>query len=155
MPEWLLAVLAGAVGGSVVAFLAKTWIQARLVASIKHEYDQHLERYKRELDKRQKIELVAELFAEWIAVPKGEVVPKERRTRMNQLSFAAAIWLPSDLVVEMGNTLQAKPGAKSYFDVLLLARKELAEDESLKAENITFWGADLEKKGQPVIQQKT
>jgi hypothetical protein len=134
MPEWLLAVLAGAVGGSVVAFLAKTWIQARLVASIKHEYDQHLERYKRELDKRQKIELVAELFAEWIAVPKGEVVPKERRTR---------------------NTLQAKPGAKSYFDVLLLARKELAEDESLKAENITFWGADLEKKGQPVIQQKT
>jgi len=153
MPDWLLSVLAGGAGGSVAAFLAKTWIQARVAASIKHEYDQHLERYKRELDKRQKVELVAELFAEWIAVPFGELVPKDRRTRMNQLSFAAAIWLPSGLVAEMSRTLQLKPGAKSYFDVLLLARKELAGDESLKAENITFWGADLEKKGQPVIQK--
>jgi len=153
MPDWLLSVLAGGVGGSVVAFLAKTWIQARVASSIKREYDQHLERHKRELDKRQKVELVAELFAEWIAVPPGELVPKERRTRVNQLSFAAAVWLPADLVAEMSKPLQGKPGAKSYFEVLLLARKELAEDESLRVESITFWGADLEKKGQPVIQK--
>ncbi len=136
------------------AFLAKTWIEARVAASIKHEYDQQLERYKRELDKRQKVELVAELFAEWIAVPRGEIVPKDRRTRMNQLSFAAAIWLPPNLVVEMSKALQLKPDAKSYFEVLLLARKELIGDESLKLEDITFWGADLETKGQPVIQRR-
>ncbi len=136
------------------AFLAKTWIEARVAASIKHEYDQQLERYKRELDKRQKVELVAELFAEWIAVPRGEIVPKDRRTRMNQLSFAAAIWLPPNLVVEMSKALQLKPDAKSYFEVLLLARKELIGDESLKLEDITFWGADLETKSQPVIQRR-
>ena len=153
MSDWLLSIVAGGAGGFAAAFLAKTWIQARVAASIKNEYDQHLERYKRELDKRQKVELVAELFAEWIAVPQGELVPKDRRTRMNQLSFAASIWLPSNLVVEMSKTLQHKPGAKSYFEVLLLARKELAEDDSLKAENITFWDAGLEKKGQPVIQK--
>ena len=153
MPDWLLSLLAGGAGGFAAAFLAKTWIEARVAASIKHEYDQQLEQYKRELDKRQKIELVAELFAEWIAVPRGEIVPKDRRTRMNQLSFAAAIWLPPTLVIEMSKTLQLKLNAKSYFEVLLLARKELTGDESLKPEDITFWGADLEKKGQPVVQR--
>ena len=153
MPDWILSLLAGGAGGSAVAFLAKTWIETRVAASIRHEYDQRLEQYKRELDKRQKVEIVAELFAEWIAVPRGEVVPKDRRTRMNQLSFAAAIWLPATVVVEMSKTLQFKPDAKSYFEVLLLARKELTGDQSLKLEDITFWGADLEKKGQAVIQR--
>lgn len=153
MSDLILSLLAGGAGGSVVAFLAKTWIEARIAASIKHEYDQQLEQYKRGLDKRQKVELLAELFAEWIAVPPGEIVPKERRTRMNQLSFAAAIWLPAKVAVEMGKTLQQKQDAKSYFEVLLLARKELTGDESLALEDITYWGADLEKKGQPVIQR--
>jgi len=154
MPDWILSLLAGGAGGSAVAFLAKTWIEARVAASIKHEYDQQLEQYKRELDKRQKIELLAELFAEWIAVPRGEIVPKERRTRMNQLSFAAAIWLPASVVVEMSKTLQLKPDAKSYFEVLLLARRELTGEGSLTPGDITFWGAELEKKGQPVIQRE-
>jgi hypothetical protein len=153
MSDWILSLLAGGAGGSAVAFLAKTWIEARVAASIKHGYDQQLEQYKRGLDKRQKIELLAELFAEWIAVPRGEVIPKERRTRMNQLSFAAAIWLPANIVAEMSKTLQLKPEAKSYFEVLLLARKELTGDESLTLEDITFWGADLEKKGQPFIHR--
>ncbi len=152
MPDWILGLLAGGAGGTVVAFLAKAWIEARITASIRHEYDRQLELYRRELDKRQKVELLAELFAEWIAVPRGEVVPKDRRTRMNQLSFAASIWLPASVIVEMGKALQLKPGAKSYFEILLLARKELTGDESLKPEDITFWSADLEKKGQPVIQ---
>ncbi|MEK6685439.1 MAG: hypothetical protein AABY99_03525 [Pseudomonadota bacterium] len=153
MSDLFLALLAGGTGGSIVAFLAKTWIEARVAASIKHEYDQQFEQYKRGLDKRQKVELLAELFAEWIAVPAGEVIPKERRTRMNQLSFAAAIWLPADIVIEMSKTLQQKPNAKSYFEVLLLARKELTGGESLAPEDITYWDANLEKKGQPVIQR--
>jgi hypothetical protein len=150
--DWFFSLIAGGAGGSAAAFLAKTWIEARVVSSIKHEYDQRLEHYKRELDKRQKVELLAELFAEWIAVPPGEIVPKDRRTRMNQLSFASAIWLPSSVVVEMSKALQLKPDAKSFFEVLLLARKELTGGESLSPSDITFWGADLEKKGQPVIQ---
>lgn len=146
MSEWFLSLLAGGIGGAVATFLAKSWIEARVISSIQHEYDQRLEKYK-------KVELVAELFAEWIAIPKGEVVPKERRTRMNQLSFAAAIWLPPSLVVQMSKVLQNKPDALSYFNVLLLARKELLGDEALTPEHITYWGADLEKRGQPVIHQ--
>ena len=146
MPEWVQFILASSIGGGITAFLAKTWIEARVKASIEHEYAQQLERYR-------KVELVAELFAEWIAVPVGEVVPKERRTRMNQLSFAASIWLPANIVREMSKRLQNQPGAKSYFEVLLLARKELLGDESLEAKDITFWDARLEKKGQPVIER--
>ena len=147
MPDWLQSLLAGGLGGTIAAFLFKTWIEARVVASITHEYDQQLERFK-------KVEVVAELFAEWIAVPRGEVVPKGRRTRMNQLSFAASIWLPPTIVMEMSKTLQLKPGAKSFFEVLLLARRELLGDQSLTPEHITYWGAELEKKGQPVIQKE-
>jgi hypothetical protein len=40
MPDWLLSLLAGGAGGFAAAFLAKTWIEARVTASIKHEYDQ-------------------------------------------------------------------------------------------------------------------
>ena len=149
------SLLSGVIGGTAVFFLARSWLVARLTASIKHEYDQQLENFKRELDKRQKVELLAELFAEWIAIAPGEVVPKERRTRMNQLSFAAAIWLPASVVKEMGKSLQPDPSAKNFFEILLLARKEFIGDESLTPGNITYWGAELEKKGQPVLQRGT
>jgi hypothetical protein len=146
VPTWLQSLLAGGLGATITAFLFKTWIEARLVASITHEYNQLLERFK-------KVELVAELFAEWVAVPHGEPVPKEHRTRMNQLSFAASIWLPSAIVIEMSKTLQLKPDAKSPFEVLLLARKELLGDQSLMAEHITWWRAELEKRGDAVVQR--
>lgn len=145
---WLQVLLSGGVGGAIAAFLLKIWIEARVSASIEHKYAQQLERYK-------KVEIVAELFAEWIAVPVGEIVPKDRRTRMNQLSFAASLWLPATIVKEMSKRLQNQPNAKSYFEVLLLARKEILGDESLTPADITFWGAELEKKGQPVIQQRS
>jgi hypothetical protein len=71
---------------------------------------------------------------------------------MNQLSFAAAIWLSESLVREMSKTLQVKPDARALFEVLLLARKELNAPDDLKIEDITFWGANLEARGHPVIQ---
>jgi hypothetical protein len=70
--ELVLSLVAGSAGGAVAVFLAKAWIEARISASIKHDYDQQLETFKKDLNKREKVELVAELFAEWIAVPPGE-----------------------------------------------------------------------------------
>jgi hypothetical protein len=150
--EFLFSLVGGGVGGAIAAVLAKAWIEARITSSIKHEYDVQLEQFKKSLDKRQKVELVAELFAEWLAVPPGETVPKERRTRLNQLSFAASVWLPEALTREMSKVLQRKPEAKTLFEVLLLARRELGEPDSLRIEDITYWAAELEKRGQPVIQ---
>ncbi len=151
MPDWLLSIFSSVVAGSIVVFLGRIWIQSRLIASIRHEYDRQLEVYKRELDKKYKVDLLAELFAEWTAVPRGEPIPKERRARINQLSFAAALWLPTEVMVEMAKTLQLRPGAKTYFEVLLMARKHLTGDDTLRTEDITVWGPGLEKRGEPVI----
>ncbi len=150
MPDVLNSLLTGGAAGAVVAFLLRTWVEARVKASIEHDYDQRLELFKRQLDERQKVAVLSELLAEWIAVPKGEPLPKERRTMINRLSFEASLWLPAELAKELSRTLQTKPGAKSIFEILLLARKQLTGDESLSAEHVTFWGAEFEKLGAPV-----
>jgi hypothetical protein len=152
MPDALNSLLAGGVAGAVVAFLMKTWIEARVKATIQHEYDQRLEMFKRQLDERQKVALVSELLAEWIAIPKGEQIPKDRRTTLNRLSFEASLWLPPELAVELSKTIQTKPGAKNIFHILLLARKQLTGDESLSPEHITYWGSEFEKRGHPIIE---
>lgn len=138
-------------GGLVAVFLLRVWLVARITNSIKSEYDRQLEVYKRTLDRKQKIELVSELLAEWIKHPKGEVIPKEQRTKLNKLSFQATLWLPTELAVELSKALQNQLGAKSIFEILLLARKLLLEDNSLSVDSVTFWKPELEQQGDPVL----
>lgn len=152
--DFLLALLAGATGGSVVVFLLKTWIEARVKSSIQHEYDEKLELFRHELDQRKRTELVSELLSEWIKFPRGEPVPREQRTLLNRLSFQASLWLPSSLAVELSKTIQGQPGAKTIFEIVLLARKVLTGDQSLIPEHVTFWGAQIETKGTPVLYEK-
>jgi hypothetical protein len=130
-------------------YLAKTWIESRLKESIKHEYDQKIELFKKELEEKQlqkqKIELVSELIAEWMACPAGVPFAKEYRTRLNRLSFQASLWLPSALAVELSKRLQNLPDAKSSWELILFARRLLTQDESLEVKDITFWGSEFEK----------
>ena len=96
MEAFFAAVAGTTIAGTIIVFLAKSWIETRLKESIKHEYDQRLAQFKQELDEkqleRQKIELVSELIAEWMANPSGEIFSKEYRTRLNRLSFQASLW---------------------------------------------------------------
>ncbi len=64
MEEFIKIFATSTVGGIVAIFLLRTWLSARITNSIKSEYDRQLEVYKRELDRKQKIELVSELLAE-------------------------------------------------------------------------------------------
>lgn len=134
-------------GGLASIFLLKTWLTARITHSIKNEYDRQLEVYKRELDRKQKIELVSELLAEWIKYPNGEAMPKDHRTKLNNLSFQACLWLPSDLAKELNKALQLRKDAKTIFEILLLARKLILDDENLPLDLTTYWGIDSEKNG--------
>jgi hypothetical protein len=145
MVELLKILITGSLGGAVALFLLKTWITERVKNSIKNEYDRQLEVYKRELDKKQKIELVAELLAEWIKHPLGEPIPKDQRTRINTLSFKATLWLPEPLSIELNKRLQNRPDAKSIFEILLFAREQLVEKSSLTPEFVTYWGPELEQ----------
>ena len=147
----LVALVAGSASGGAVLLLFRVWIEARLKASIQHEYNERLELFKKQLEERSKIALVADLLSQWISIPKGDPIPKEQRTELNRLSFEATLWLPSDLAVELSKTIQLKAGAKSIFDLLLLARKVLTGDSELQNAHVTYWGHDIESRGQPVI----
>jgi hypothetical protein len=151
VPDFLVALLGGATAGGVIVFLLKAWIEARVKSSIEHEYSQKLEVFRRELDQKQKVELMSELLAEWIAIPRGEPIPREKRTLLNRLSFQAALWLPPELAIELSKTIQLQPNAKSIFEIILLGRKVLTGDESLTPAHVTFWNANVEKKGDPLF----
>ena len=129
------------VSGSVVSIamlilILKNWFITRLQLSVKAEYDRQTEVYKRDLDRKEKVEMVAELLAEWIQT---ETVTDEQRLILNKLSFKSALWLERDLVVELSKCLQLKPDAKSTFDIVLFARKKLLGVSDLEISDITYW----------------
>ncbi len=138
-------------GISIVGFLSRNWIKARLKASIEHEYKKQFELFQRELNQKQKVELVAELLAEWARTPHGETVPREQRTLLNKLSFQASLWLPSELAIELGKRLQNKSDAKSQFEIILIARRLLIGDASLSLGDVTWWEPSKENRADPIF----
>ena len=91
-------------------------------------------------DKRQKIAIVSQMLADWISSPKNlEQLTAEQRNALNRLSFEAALWLPSELVIALNKRLRNQSDAKSTGELLLLARKELTGDSSLKSGHVTYW----------------
>lgn len=136
---------------SVFAFLGKSWIQARLKASIEQEYKKQFEFFKRELDQKQKVELVAELLAEYMKTPYGEPVTRDQRTLLNTLSLQASLWLPSELAIELSKRLQNKSDAKGAHDLILLARRELTGDASISGEHVTLWDIERERVADPLL----
>ena len=147
----LSAILASGIATAILAFLLKSWIEAKLKSAVEHEYQKQLEIFRRNLNRKEKVELVAELLAEYMKTPYGEVMSREQRFILNRLSLEASIWLPSDLAIEVSKRLQNKPDAKSPFDLVLLARKELLGDESLTGAHVTIWSSEKEKRGDPLL----
>jgi hypothetical protein len=134
-----------------MAFLGKTWFQAKVKASIQHEYKKQFELFSRKLDQKDKVELVAELLAEYLKTPQGETMEREQRIILNKLSFQASLWLPSALAIELAKRLQNRKDAKSPFELVLMARKELINDSSIEVEHVTWWNFEKETKAEPVI----
>ena len=145
------SVLAAVATVSVLAFLGKSWITARLKASIEQEYKKQFEFFKRELDQKQKVELVADLLAEYMKTPHGETVTREQRTLLNKLSLQASLWLPSELAIELSKRLQNRPDAKTPFDIILIARRELTGDTTITGDHVTLWDAQREQKADPIL----
>jgi hypothetical protein len=148
----LTALISGGAAAAVIGFLGKSWVEARVKASVEDEYKRQFELFSRGLDRKEKVELVAHVLAEFLKVPKGEPMSREQRLLQNRLSFMCAIWLPSHLAIELSKRLQNKPDAKTVFEIILLARKELLNDASLAVEHVTFWEPVLETRGDPVIR---
>ena len=103
---------------ATVQALAAWWIQARLSASIKHEYDKRLEELKREKDQRQKAASVAEFLAEWTHV-------KDDTKRLNQLLWELCLYLPAPLVRELQATISNAPNQKSAPQLIVAIREHI------------------------------
>lgn len=108
---------------SVAGFLLKAWVEKRIEYSVKHEYDQLLLKYEEEQEIRLRAALVAELMAEWLKEDKVDF------DRLNKLSFEAFLWLPTDLAVDLSNTLAHKPGADSVRVIIQKVRRQLLSNE--------------------------
>ena len=103
---------------AAVQALAAWWIQARLSASIKHEYDRRLEDLKRQQDQRQKAASVAEFLAEWTHV-------KDDTKRLNQLLWELCLYLPAPLVKELQKTISNAPDHKSAPQLIVAIRQHI------------------------------
>ena len=147
----LTAIVSSGIAAVVIGFLAKSWIEARVKSSIEHEYKKQFALFSRDLDRKDKIELVAHLLAEFIKIPQGEQLPRDQRILLNKLSFMSTIWLPPTLAIEVSKRLQNQPNAKNVFELMLMARKDLLGDESLTVEHVTVWSPALEQRGDPVL----
>ncbi len=138
------AVTASVIVNGILLFLIKEWLITRLKASIEAEYKKQHELFIRELDRKEKVEIISDLLAEWIRYPNGENLANEYRTNLNRLSFKCTLWLPPKLSKELAQALQRQDNAKNIFEILLMARKELIDDEELTAAHVTYWGVEKE-----------
>ncbi len=103
---------------AIVQTLCALWIQARLSASIKHEYDSKLEQLKRDQDQRLKAAVIAEFLAEWTHV-------KDDTKRLNQLLWELCLYLPGPLVKDLQATVSNFPGHKSAPQLIVAIRHHL------------------------------
>lgn len=106
-------------GFTAIQALLAWWIQSRLSASIKHEYDRKLESLKREHDRREKAAVVAEFLAEWTHVKDADT------KRLNQLLWELTLYLPAQLVRDIKSMCTKSPCGKDAPQVLVAVRDHL------------------------------
>lgn len=130
----------GAVSGvSILAFISKKWIEARLQESIKHEYDIKIEKVREASIVKAKAQLVAELFAEWLSFP-------DDQRRLNQLTLEAFLWLPEDILRDLSDLLSHKQGAPEVRELVVRVRAHLLGSSSLPPYQVILFSQEtLEK----------
>jgi hypothetical protein len=110
-------------------FLLGLWIKAKIENSIRYEYEFNLR-------KREQAVKVAKLLALWTAdVPQDPQSAKE-------LAWELSLWLPADIVKDLGRWQAEAEGAKDGRAILLDVRKVLngGKDDGLKPEDIVNIG---------------
>lgn len=107
---------------SFIIFIARASILKYIQYSIKYEYDKKLIKIEHEKEIRLKAELVAELMAEWL---KKDV----DYHKLNELSFKAFLWLPSDIAIDLSNSLSHKENSPDVREMIWKVRKHLLGDE--------------------------
>lgn len=131
-----LAVVAGSGG---MQWLVSKWLEARLQASIQHEYDKKMEAIRHEYERRmedyrngvrirEQAARVVDLLvhAHYATAPDPE--------KFNRLAWELSLWLPAELVWELTRLLCNDPGAKHPKEILVAVRRILLQDANDKLE---------------------
>lgn len=123
------------------------WMQSRIRYSIKHEYDQKIERLKSDLNfsvkKREEATLVAELLAEWISHP-------EDNKKLNKLLWEASLWLPDQEALDI-NKLLAHQGNNTTQQMIISARKIIQGRETkVTADDLTCFPVSVKSVEQTI-----
>ena len=121
------------VSNGVILWLVSKWLEARLQASIQHEYDQKMEairhQYERQMEDyrnsiriREQAARVVELLAHahYTTTPDPE--------KFNRMAWELSLWLPADLVWELTRLFCNDPGAKKPKEILVAVRRILLQD---------------------------
>ena len=118
--------------GAVGAFIYFV-IQETIKGYIKQHYDKQLDEYKKLISKeledyknsiviKQKAALIAELFAEWNSNPMD-------KKKLNQLSYEAYLWLPSNIAKDLTKTLTLTPNSPNAKEIMAAVRVHLLGNE--------------------------
>jgi hypothetical protein len=132
MIEFLRSAAGASVAILVIGFLSKSWFVARIGESIRHEYEQKLERIREDARIREKSQLIAELFAEWIRFP-------EDQTRLNQLTLEAFLWLPDDIAEDLSGLLSHKRPELEIRELVARVRLHLLGSTSITHREIIIF----------------
>ena len=156
MPSFFLTVLTSVLSTtSVIAVLAFV-LGKTFETHLKARYDKRLADYENQQEIARKVEMMADILANWIAYPPGTPIPKEHRVLLNRLIFTSTMWLRAEYVKELNRELSANAGVETIlFRLLLLARKELTGDDSLQETDLVLFPYELEISGHPVCREQS
>lgn len=128
----LVAVVAGNAG---VLWLVSKWLEARLQASIQHEYDKKMEairhQYERQMeDYRNSIRIREQAARVVDLLVHAHHAKAPDPEKFNRLAWELSLWLPADLVWELTRMLCNDPGAKHPKEILVAVRRILLQDSN-------------------------
>lgn len=131
-------------------WLLKQWIGARIDKSIQHEYDKKLEDYKNSRIRREKAELVAKLFSQWIRYRGREKTILNKEDLMdyyetlNRMSLELALWIDDvEVLNDVMKRLTNRDNPKSIYEIIGQVRHLIQEGEDdFDPHNIVLWPVD-------------
>lgn len=123
----LLDLVAIVASNGLILWLVSKWLEARLQASIKHEYDKKLEDYRNSTRTREQAARVVDLLAyvHYTTNPDPE--------KFNRMAWELSLWLPADLVWELTQML-CGASKKDPKEFIVIVRRILLQNPNDKLE---------------------
>ncbi|MGV3528659.1 MAG: hypothetical protein ACO1OO_07185 [Flavisolibacter sp.] len=86
-----------------------------------------IERFRREHEKQQRAQIVAELLALWGHTGTTKM-SEDTRKKLNELSFQCSLWLPVEILQDLSLRLTNQHGSKEAKEILSDVRVHLGND---------------------------